>query len=512
MAIKIDSKKREVIVIPIFSEDNKVRFFDKKKRTEIEKEIKEFKFKSENGEILYIKINKQKIVLLGFKKDYNLENLRNNYSTLFSFLKSKKINEAVINIPKEDAKEIRAVIDGIDLTDYKFDKYIKKEKEEKIDIFLNISDKFNSLLKKTLRINSNVKLVRDLVNENASVITPQKLESIAKKFATKHKLKSRILDEKKILKENLNLIYNVGKGSVHPPRIIIIEYNANPKSKEKIALVGKGITFDSGGLNIKPTNYIETMKLDMGGAATVFGTFKTAVELKIKKNLVLVMGCAENAIDANSYKPGDVIESHSKKTVEVANTDAEGRLVLADCLSYVQKHYKPTHIIDLATLTGACLVALGPSLIAIMGNDSQTNREIFEAGELTGDRGWELPIHNEHREMNKSKIADIKNLGGRYAGTITAGAFLEAFIDKDVKWTHLDIAGAAFVENPHFHKYNGIHATGVGVRLLIDYLQTEKSKYEISKTNGCFICPKCRRSLWGKVEALEGHMTNCKGR
>ena len=471
MAIKIDSKKREVVVIPTYCEKDKVKFFDKKKRTEIEKEIRDFKFKSDDREILYTKVNKQKIILLGIKKDYNLENIRNNYSVLFSFLKSKKINEVLINIPKEDADEIRAVIDGIDLTDYKFDKYIKKENDEKVNVFLNVSDKFNSLLKKTLKINSNVNLVRDLVNENASVITPQKLESIVKKFIAKHKLKSRILDEKKIQKENLNLIYNVGKGSANPPRLIIVEYRGNPKSKEKTALVGKGITFDSGGLNIKPTNYIETMKLDMGGAATVFGTFKTAVELKIKKNLVLVMGCAENAVDANSYKPGDVVESYSKKTVEVANTDAEGRLVLADCLSYVQKHYKPTHIIDLATLTGACLISLGPSLIGIMGNDSQMKKEMFESGELTGDRGWELPIHDEHREMDKSKVADIRNYGGKYAGTITAGAFLEFFIEKDVKWVHFDIAGAAFVEKPHHQKYNGIHATGIGVRLLIDYLQ-----------------------------------------
>ncbi len=473
MVIQIGSKKQEVVVIPTFSEKDKVKFFDKKKRKELEKEIKEFRFKSEDAEILYTKVNRKKIILLGFKKNYTLENLRNNYSVLFSFLKSKKINEVSINVPKEDTNEIRAVIDGIDLTDYKFDKYLKKEKEEKINIFLDVSDKFDSLLKKSVKTNSNVKLVRDLVNENSSIITPQKLESIVKKFVAKHKLKSRILDEKKILKEKLNLIYNVGKGSSHPPRLIIVEYKGNPKSKEKTALVGKGITFDSGGLNLKPTNYIETMKLDMGGAVTVFGAFKTAVELKMKKNLVLVMGCAENVVDANSYRPGDVIESYSKKTVEIANTDAEGRLVLADCLSYIQKHYKPTHIIDLATLTGACLVALGPSLIAIIGNDSQMNREIFEAGELTGDMGWELPIHDEHREMNKSKIADIRNLGGKYAGTITAGAFLEAFVNEKVKWVHLDIAGAAFAENPHFHKYNGIHATGVGVRLLVDYLQED---------------------------------------
>ena len=290
-------------------------------------------------------------------------------------------------------------------------------------------------------------------------------------FQKKNKLKIKILNEKQIQKEKLNLIYNVGKGSSNPPRLIIVEYNGNPKSKEKIALVGKGLTYDSGGLNLKPTGYIETMKLDMGGAATVLGAFKTAVELKIKKNIVLVIGTAENAIDANSYKPGDVIKSYDGKTVEIKNTDAEGRLVLADSLAYLQKNYKPTHIIDLATLTGACLVALGPSLIAILGNDDKMKEEIFNSSQKTNDKGWHLPIYDEHREMNKSQIADIKNLGGKYAGTITAAAFLESFINKEVKWTHLDIAGAAFSESSKIEKYIPSYGgTGIGVRLLIDYL------------------------------------------
>ncbi|MCA9496459.1 MAG: leucyl aminopeptidase family protein, partial [Nanoarchaeota archaeon] len=365
--------------------------------------------------------------------------------------------------------EIKAIIDGLDLTDYSFNKYISKKEDYNFEINLDISQKYKTLLNETLKINKEVKFTRDLVNENSDDMTPIVIEKLAKTFAKKNKLKIKILNEKEIQKEKLNLLWAVGRGSQHPPRLIIIEYNGNPKSKEITALVGKGITFDTGGINLKPSGFLEDMKCDMGGAATAFGTFKATVETKLKKNLLLVMSCAENAISGKAYKPGDVFISHAKISVEIANTDAEGRLALADALSYLQKKYKPTKIIDMATLTGSCLVALGPSIIAMMGNNKEMIKQLFESGERTFERAWELPIYDEHRELMKSKIADIKNLSGKFGGCITAGAFLENFIKENIQWVHLDIAGAAYARKKD--SYIPEFGTGRGVRLLIDYLK-----------------------------------------
>lgn len=472
MTIQISNKKTKLIVIPVFETKNKIEFFENNNnKSKINSELKHYNFKAKKDETLLLKIDNQKILLIGIEKNPNLENIRQTYSKIFSTLNIIKEKEANIEIPFQKENEIKAAIEGLDLTNYKFDKYIsKKEKDISISIHLNIEKKYEKLLKDTLIINQNVKITRDLVNENSDIMTPQKFEKISKEFAKKHKLKIKILDEKQIKNEKLNLIHNVGKGSQFPPRLIIIEYDGNPKSKEKIALVGKGLTFDTGGINLKPTGFLEDMKCDMGGAATCYGAFKTIVELKLKQNVILVLACAENAIDGKSFKPGDIITSYNKTTVEVGNTDAEGRLVLADAVSYLQKNYTPTTIIDIATLTGACMVALGPSLIAMYGNNEKLKKEIFESGEKTFEKVWEMPIYDEHRDLNKSKIADIKNYGGRFGGSITAAAFIEKFVDtKKIKWVHLDIAGAAYSKKEEY--YIPEFGTGRGVRLLIDYLK-----------------------------------------
>lgn len=474
MRVKIGYEKKETDVYLCYREKDEVIFFNKDKIKDIKKElykvIKLYNFTGKREETLFSHINDKKVLVYGMEKEHSNEELRKAFSNILRLLKKNKLESVNIIPPNENEQEIKSIIEGLELTDYKFDKYMKKKEEEKeIKINLDIDKKYSNLVKDTLVVCQNVKITRDLVNENASVITPVKLEEIVKEFSKKYKLKTKILDEKKIQKENLNLLWEVGKGSSNPPRLIIAEYIGNPKSKEKIALVGKGITFDTGGTNLKPSGFVETMRMDMGGAATVFGTFKSAVELGLKKNLILVIPAAENCVSSNSYKPGDVFVSYSGKSVEIGNTDAEGRLVLADGISYVQKNFKPIEIIDMATLTGACPIALGPSLIAVMGNDENIKKKIFESGEETFDRVWELPIYDEHREMIKSKIADLKNVGGREGGTITAGAFLESFVEEGIKWTHLDIAGAAWFKAEKF--YVPANATGIGVRLLIDYLR-----------------------------------------
>lgn len=477
MKIEIYSKNKkvEVKVIPVYeNDDKKIIFFDKKLETKkIVSQINLFNFKAKDKEILFFNLENDKYLILGVKKDYTLEDLRRSYSVAFDFLKSKDIKNILFEVPKENDLEISSIVESLDLTDYSFDKYISKKKDdEKIDMncYLNVSNKYKKLILDTLVVCKNVKFARNLVNENSNIITPKKLEILAKDFAKKNRLKIKILDEKLIVKEKLGLLWAVGKGSEFKPRLIILEYLGDLNSTEKIALVGKGITFDTGGINLKPSGFLEDMKSDMAGAAAVFGTFISAVELGLKKNLILVIPTAENAISSQSYKPGDVFIGYNGKSVEIGNTDAEGRLILSDSLSYLQKNYKPTKIIDVATLTGACLIALGPSLIAMLGNDEQMKKQIFKSGENTFERVWELPIYDEHRDLIKSNIADVKNIGSsRFGGTITAAAFLENFIQKGIKWTHLDIAGAARSDKKEF--YVSQFGTGRGVRLLFDWLK-----------------------------------------
>ncbi len=478
MVIKINNKSENCCIIPTTKDKNKFKFLGitlkRQCHIELHEGIKIYNYKSCEDEFLFFRKTDSngknyRVLSFNLNENFTKEDLRVAYSKAFKFLKEKKETKVNIIIPKDESWVIEGIVEGLDLSDYKFEKYISKKDKHNINFNLMIDEKYSKLVKKTLLVNSNTKVVRDMVNENASDMTPKKLESIAKTLAKKHKLKIKVLDEKKIISEKLGLLNAVGKGSVNPPRLVIVEYIGDKKSSEKTALVGKGITFDTGGLNLKPSGAIEEMRLDMGGAATAFGTFKSCVELKLKKNLVLVMSCAENAVSGGAYIPGDVFTSYSGQTVEIKNTDAEGRLVLADGLSYVQKHFKPTKIIDLATLTGACLVALGPSLIAILGNDKKFEEAIYSCGEDVYERGWRLPIHDEHRNLLKSNVADFSNLGGKMGGCISAAAFLEKFIEDKVSWVHMDIAGAAFSDKED--NYVPVNATGRGVRLLVNYFE-----------------------------------------
>ena len=478
MSIKIGDKLVKCYIVPTIKNDSRIQFVKNRLESQFnidfKKSIKKCNYLGNKDEMLYfVEENKNgeyiRFLTFNLPDNYTSEDLRIIYSKAFKFLKDKKEVEVGVIIPINEDSIVSAVVEGLDLSDYKFDKYLSKKDKHKINFNLHIDKKYNELVKNVLIVNSNTKIVRDMVNENACDMTPERLENISKEFSKKHKLKITVLDEKKIIKEKLNLLYAVGKGSVNPPRLIMVEYNGNSKSKDKLALVGKGITFDTGGLNLKGTGNIETMRIDMGGAATVYGAFKSAVELKLKHNLVLVLSCAENATSGSAYIPGDVFKSYSGQSVEIKNTDAEGRLVLADAISYVQDNFKITKIIDVATLTGACLVALGPSLIAILGNNSKFENELYECGEKVSERAWRLPIHHEHRDLLKSSVADFSNLGGKIGGCISAGAFIEKFVHKNVIWSHLDIAGAVYSEKED--NYVPLNATGRGVRLLVEYLK-----------------------------------------
>lgn len=313
-----------------------------------------------------------------------------------------------------------------------------------------------------------INLTRRLVNEPPSVIFPSSFADAAGEVAASCGLEIEVWDESRLEKENCQALLAVGRGSVHESRLVKLRYRGAGDDRPPIALVGKGVTFDSGGLSIKPSDGMITMKCDMAGAATVLGVMSAAARLGIKENIVGLVGLAENMISGDSFKLGDVIHTRSGKTVEVLNTDAEGRLVLSDTLN-VALEDSPRGIIDLATLTGACVVALGLDVCGVFTNNPALLDAVRRAAAETGEPVWELPMFDFYAEQIRSKVADIKNVGeGRWGGAITAAKFLEEFVEG-TPWVHIDIAGPAFADNPKPFRDAG--ATGVMVRSLVRMLQ-----------------------------------------
>jgi leucyl aminopeptidase len=315
-----------------------------------------------------------------------------------------------------------------------------------------------------------VLLARDLANQPGNALTPALLAERAEQVAHQFDMPVTVLGPEQLAEQGFGGILGVGQGSANPPRFVVIEHGAQHRgSAPTICLVGKGITFDTGGISIKPADSMELMKMDMGGAAAVIGAMQVAGELDLPLHVVGLIASAENMPGPQAYKPGDVLRTLSGKTIEVINTDAEGRIVLADALFYAQR-YEPAAIIDLATLTGAITVALGSHAIGLMSNDDDLARRVLAAGEASGERAWQLPLWDPYKELVKSDVADVKNSAGRPGGSITAAAFLSNFVG-DWPWVHLDIAGTAWTDaRPRAHTPKG--ATGVGVRLLSQLLRS----------------------------------------
>jgi leucyl aminopeptidase len=298
----------------------------------------------------------------------------------------------------------------------------------------------------------------------SNVCTPSYIANVARELAQRHGFGITILDRAAIAKEKMGALLSVAQGSAEEPRFIALEYKG--AEGPPIVLVGKGVTFDTGGISIKPAQNMEDMKYDMSGAAAVLGTFEALGRLKPKVNVVGLIPSTENMPSGTALKPGDVVTSHMGKTIEVINTDAEGRLILVDALSYARR-YQPAAVIDIATLTGAIVVALGHSAAGVMGTDEKLVKEVREAGERAGERVWELPLWEEYRDLMKSDIADVKNSGGRPAGSISAGWFLREFVDG-FAWAHLDIAGTAYTDRDEPTRVKG--PTGIGVRLFTEFV------------------------------------------
>lgn len=428
----------------------------------------------------------KRLILLGLGEKFTCtqETLRKAYSFVVKMCHAKHWKHVAACIPKVKGLTLlettSAVLDGIALTNYLFLQYKTIDKDavsliKCIDL-IGTHCEFLPQLEDALSIIDAVYLTRDLVNGNADDVNPEFFANVAIKLAEKsERLQVKVLNTSELKKLGLHLLLAVGRNSSVGPRLLIIEYNGDPKSADTTLLVGKGVTFDTGGLNVKPSGHIETMRADMAGGAAVLGTMQAIDALSLPANVVGIIPLTENAVGARSYKPGDVYSSFSGKTVEIGNTDAEGRLILADAVSYGQQYCNPTRIIDIATLTGAIGVALGEFRSGLFSNHQSLTQLICKAGEKTGEKVWAFPMDVEYAELLKSKMADINNCSkGRLAGSITGAKFIEFFLEKPVQWAHLDIAYTGFMDTPKY--YHTSSATGVGVRLLVELIRTIYAK------------------------------------
>ena len=431
-------------------------------------------FKGKEGEVLSIPLPGMRIPLLyliglGKKEKAGADTFRRASALAVKTLRKEKVEESLLLCQKADAQISQALSEGTVLGSYRFDKYKKEKEEEPFEIkriLIHTADKES--VEKGRVLSEAQNYARNLVNEPGNVINPETLAQEAKKLAKELGLECKIYDEKQIQEMGMNALWSVGKGSSTPPRFIHLTYKPKGKPKERIAIVGKGLTFDSGGLNIKPGDYMRTMKMDKSGACGVLGIMKAIARLKPQVEVHGIIGAAENMPSGTAYRPDDIIRAKNGKFIEIDNTDAEGRVTLADALSYASE-LKPSVIIDMATLTGACMVALGEFTAGLFSNSDSLASKLEGISKMTGERLWRLPLDDDRlRKKIKKGPADVVNTGGRYGGAITAAMFLEEFVDKGIEWAHLDIAGPAWSREEYGYYTQG--GTGFGVRTIMEFI------------------------------------------
>ncbi len=396
---------------------------------------------------------------------------------LFSYLKKQKIAAAKVHAC-DDQKFTTAFINGFYLRSYDFEKYkTKGDKDAPITLTVESDDKdaAEKAFAPMKTLSDAVMTARDFVNEPPNILYPQSYAEIITKELKGLPVKVTVLDEKKLEKMGAGAIMAVGKASERQPRLVILEYDGRQKKDKNdkpLALIGKGVTFDTGGYSLKPRNAMNTMKMDMGGSAAVVGAFKALAANGIKQHVVGAVALAENMIAGNGYRVDDVITSLSGQTIEVMNTDAEGRLCLADAMTYIQDKYDPKKIVDMATLTGACMAALGLKIAGVFTNNDDLQNEFWTLGDVSGDAFWPLPVNDDFDKQIDSQIADMANLGNNpYAGASTAAVFLQRFVTEDRPWAHLDIAGTAWQKEDSAICPKG--ATGFGVRALYHWVASQ---------------------------------------
>jgi leucyl aminopeptidase len=433
-------------------------------------------FKAKAGKTLNVQANGYDVLLVGLGGDEKSEGLRRASAKGFAAAGALRAKTVALSAGGGAAakKRLRPLLEGFLLASYQFDKYRSKKEDSYAGPHtltvagsgLPTGASVRALVHEVETIRDAVFLARDLVNEMSAVKTPSHLAKVARELTRGTPLTCEVWQGQRLKKERMNGILAVSAGSEEPGAFIRIVYKPKKKARGKVAIVGKGITFDSGGLSLKPSKSMEWMKQDMAGAAVVLGVMKAVARLAPEVEVRGYVASAENMPGARAQKPGDVITYRNATTAEVLNTDAEGRLVLGDALC-VAAEDKPDCVIDLATLTGACLVALGTGVAGIMGTDQALVDALIDCGKETGEDIWQLPLVEDYMEDIRSAVADVKNIGSGYAGTITAALFLRCFVG-DKKWAHLDIAGPAFAEKPLPYAPRG--GTGFGIRTLLAYI------------------------------------------
>ena len=425
------------------------------------------------------------IVGLGKREDFNVDKIRRvtgHFCRALRKLNCRRVatilhGAGMGGIEPESSAE--AIVEGALLGLYSFTKYKKPEYEDIEEMLIVVRGKeevsvLEAAIGKGKLLASATNLARDMVNEPANYMTPNQMAEIAREIASKYSLEFRVFDREDMETMGMGALLGVAKGSNQPPKLITLSYKGDERSEKALGLLGKGITFDSGGISIKPSEGMGDMKDDMAGAAAVMTALGAIAQLKLKINVTAIIPATENLPSGTALKPGDVLRASNGKTIEVISTDAEGRLILADALSYAQK-LGLSPLIDLATLTGACRVALGTLYSGLFGNDQDLVDKVLRAAARTGERMWQMPMPEEYKEQNKSEIANVKNTGNRYGGAITAALFLAEFVGN-VPWVHIDIAGTAFSAKESGYIIKG--ATGVGIRTLVELASSEAKSQE----------------------------------
>jgi leucyl aminopeptidase len=481
-SVNLEKQKIDTLAIPVC--ENKDIHDDPAIKAVIEKamKLKEFGGKKDESVSLYDlpDVNIRRVVFTGLGKfeDLDSENLREMAGkTVKSGIKIDLPNlwfavPAAEKMKLTPAELIESFLEGAYLGNHIFQKY-KEDKKKKplkqisFQVAKPIAEKYRHLCSRIATICEGTHLAREWVSTPSNDKTPEKFARSIVSLAKKQRLKVQVINEAQLKQKKFGALLAVAGGSQSKPSLVVLEHKF-PGAKKTVALVGKGVTFDSGGLNIKTGNFMSDMKSDMSGAAAVAATLITAARLKSKVNLIGAIPIVENMPSGRAIRPGDIVRSYSGKTVEIGNTDAEGRLILIDAMAYVRKRYKPETMIDLATLTGACVVALGDKIAGVFSRDDDLADAITAAGDNTHERCWRLPMPEDYKELLKSDFADINNMpGSRYGGAITAALFLSEFVG-DTRWAHIDIAGPAYLKKEN--AYCGPGGSGFGVRLLMNLL------------------------------------------
>jgi len=449
-------------------------FEDPSCRTDLTADLETMNFTAKVGQVQLLPQGKQvtAVVGLGSADQLGADELRIAAAALARATGKYKTVSCdladVSNLPIDEAT--RAVVEGIGLASYQFGYKSTKTDSKLAKVILtgSTSVKARTAVDGAVAVLEGVALARDFVNEPGGSLTPAKFANKISRVAKAKGLTVKVMDEAAIKRARLGGLLGVNRGSTHPPRFVELTYTPKGKRTGTLALVGKGITFDAGGLSIKPANGMMDMKMDMGGAAAVIGAMSAFPALQPKCKVKGYIPMTDNMLGGDATRPGDVLTIRNGKTIEVLNTDAEGRLILADALSLASEA-KPDAMVDLATLTGACMVALGPRIAGLMGHNDDFLSQVEVASKTSGDRVWRLPLPSDYRRMCDSSVADMQNIGGSYGGTLTAGLILSEFVEEGIPWAHLDIAGPAFSDSSEEERTKG--GTGFGVRLLIDLAQ-----------------------------------------